>query len=199
LIGGTIAVYYYTTKNGIHWRYMIDVAAPAIMLAYAVGRLGCFIAGDGCWGIPNLSPKPECLWFLPDLMWAYNFPHNAINEGIRMNSCLGNHCFMLEQPVYPTMLYESIISLIFFIVLWFIRKRLIVPGMLFSIFLIMNGTERFFIEKIRINNKYVIFNIEFTQAELISLCLVITGITGLYFFNRIRNKPIRIKKQQHES
>ncbi len=47
---------------------------------------------------------------------------------------------------------------------------------MFGIYLILNGVERFLIEKIRVNTKYHLFGIPFTQAELISLCLIIAGI-----------------------
>ena len=47
--------------------------------------------------------------------------------------------------------------------------------MLFAIYLIMNGIERFFIEKIRVNTEYNILG-GITQAEIISFCLIITGL-----------------------
>ena len=62
-----------------------------------------------------------------------------------------------------------------FFVLWLIRKKIKVAGMLFAIYLIMNGIERFFIEKIRVNTEYNILG-GITQAEIISFCLIITGL-----------------------
>jgi len=63
-----------------------------------------------------------------------------------------------------------------FFLLWALRKRLKIPGTLFAVYLIVNGIERFFIEKIRVNTKYDIFGLHPTQAELISAGLVISGI-----------------------
>jgi phosphatidylglycerol:prolipoprotein diacylglycerol transferase len=68
-------------------------------------------------------------------------------------------------------------SLIIFAILWSIRKQIKVPGVLFFIYLIFNGLERFFIEKIRINTEYNILG-GITQAEIISFCLVLIGLLG---------------------
>ena len=47
---------------------------------------------------------------------------------------------------------------------------------MFGIYLILNGVERFLIELIRVNTKYHVAGISFTQAEMISLILVLGGI-----------------------
>ena len=62
-----------------------------------------------------------------------------------------------------------------FFVLWLIRKKIKLAGMLFAIYLIMNGIERFFIEKIRVNTEYNILG-GITQAEIISFCLIVSGL-----------------------
>lgn len=184
LICGAIAVIWFGNKNNISWYHLIDSAAPGLMLAYGTGRVGCHLSGDGDWGIVNLSAKPERLSFLPDWMWGFHYPHNVISEGIPIPGCEGRHCMMLPEPVFPTPFYEAVICISLFFVLWSIRKRILIPGILFSVYLIMNGTERFFIEKIRVNTKYHIFGNEITQAEIISVCLFITGIAGLFFFKK---------------
>lgn len=184
LICGAAAVIWFGNKNNISWYHLIDAAAPGLMLAYGTGRIGCHLSGDGDWGIVNLTQKPDWLSFLPDWMWSYNYPHNVISEGIPIPGCEGRHCMMLPEPVFPTPFYEAVMCIALFFVLWSIRKRISIPGILFSVYLIMNGTERFFIEKIRVNTKYHIFGNEITQAEIISVCLFITGIFGLYFFSK---------------
>ena len=74
--------------------------------------------------------------------------------------------------------------------LWFLRKKISVPGLIFSIYLILNGTERFFIEKIRVNTEYNFLG-GITQAEIISFCLIITGILmSIFFIQKNRNKNI---------
>lgn len=176
LICGAVAVIYYAKKYGIHYKIISDAAAPGLMLAYGIGRMGCHFSGDGDWGINNLAPKPEWMSFLPDWTWAYTYPNNVINAGVPIEGCLGNYCNELIYPVYPTPLYEIILALCLFVFLWSIRKRISVPGVLFGIYMIVNGLERFFIEKIRINTNYIIFGKEITQAEIISFALIITGV-----------------------
>ncbi|MDR0363957.1 MAG: prolipoprotein diacylglyceryl transferase [Bacteroidales bacterium] len=176
LIGGTTASLIYARRKKIPILVLIDAAAPALMIAYAVGRLGCHISGDGCWGIPNLNPKPEWLAWLPDWAWANYYPHNVINEGVPIANCHGNHCFVLDQPVFPTSLYESSICIFFFIALWLIRKKVAITGLLFGIYLILNGIERYLIEGIRVNIQYNIGNSYLTQARIIALILIIVGI-----------------------
>lgn len=193
LIFGVLAVLWYIRTKKIPASQMMDVAAPAVMLAYGIGRIGCMASGDGCWGVPNLEPKPEWLAFLPDWMWAFNYPHNVINSGVPIEGCAGHYCHVLAEPVWPTPFYESSISILFFFGLWSIRKCIAIPGVLFGIFLIMNGVERFFIEKIRVNNKYDVSGFQFTQAEVISVLLVVAGIVLIVWLTwRYRNK------QKHE-
>ena len=82
----------------------------------------------------------------------------------------------LPQPVYPTPFYETIACTILFAVLWMVRKRIRPAGALFALYLILNGLERFLIEKVRVNNRLDFFGFHPTQAEIISSGLIITGI-----------------------
>lgn len=186
LILAAFSVLYYTRKNGIPTLHMIDAAAPGLMLAYGIGRIGCHLSGDGDWGIVNIAANP--IGFLPDWFWSYNYPNNVVNEGIPMPDCIGPHCFMLPQPVYPTPFYEAIAGITLFLLLWQLRKRITTSGVLFCIYLMVNGTERFLIEKIRVNSTYEIFGAHITQAELISSLFVIIGSLGIWWLNkRINN------------
>ena len=180
LICGAIAVIYYVKKYGIHYKVISDAAAPGLMLAYGIGRMGCHFSGDGDWGITNLAPKPDWLSFLPDWAWAYTYPNNVINAGVPIEGCVGNYCKELLYPVFPTPIYEIIMALGLFTLLWYLRKRINIPGMLFGIYMIVNGLERFFIEKIRVNTNYILFGQEITQAELISLAMMISGLAIVY-------------------
>lgn len=183
LICGAGAVLWYANRHGIHWRHMLDVGGPGMMLAYAVGRIGCQLSGDGDWGIDNFNPKPA--WFpFPESWWASKYPHNVINDGVPIEGCIGRYCSELPHPVYPTPIYEILICLMLFAGLWAIRKKITTPGILFSIYLIVNGLERFFIEKIRINTRMTVFGITSTQAELIAMSLILLGVAGLYYFSQ---------------
>ena len=180
LIAGAVSVIWYANKYKINTKHLIDSAAPGLMLAYGVGRIGCQMSGDGDWGIDNLAPKPEWMSFLPDWMWSYTFPHNVINAGVPIEGCTGNFCMELANPVWPTAFYEVIMSLAIFGILWAMRKHIKVPGALFFIYLAFNGVERFFIEKIRINTEYNILG-GITQAEIISFSLILTAIIGITY------------------
>lgn len=184
LICGGAAVIYLANKNGVKPIHMIDIGAPGMMLAYGVGRIGCQMSGDGDWGIPNLSPKPGFLSWMPDWMWSFKFPHNVIHEGVPIPGCSGHYCMELPQGVYPTAFYEVIMALVLFGILWALRTRIKTPGIIFSIYLIFAGIERFFIELIRVNSHYHIGNLSFTQAEMISTFMVLGGIAGIILFNK---------------
>lgn len=174
LICATIAIVIYARKHKIPVVHLADAIAPPLMIAYAIGRIGCQVAGDGDWGIVNLDPKPFS--WLPDWMWAYTFPNNVNDAGVPIPGCVGKYCHELPQPVYPTAFYETVMGFILFGVLWALRKRMRPFGALFALYLIFNGLERFLIEKIRVNNEMELFGFHPTQAEVISTCLVIAGV-----------------------
>ena len=226
LICAGFAIIYYAVKHGIKVAHLADGFAPALMLAYAIGRIGCQVSGDGDWGILNsayitgpnskavratpeqfqqkltastsfyiqpgeydsLSAVPHrslvAPSFIPVWMIAFAYPHNVIKEGEAIPGCQGDHCTQLPIPVYPTPFYETVACFALFLVIWFTRKRFRYAGQLFGFYLVLNGLERFFIEKIRVNTQYHIFGLHPTQAELISTALVITGVILILYLNR---------------
>ncbi len=183
LICATIAIVIFARKHKISLRHLADAIAPPLMIAYAIGRIGCQVAGDGDWGIVNTTPKP--FNWLPNWMWAFNYPHNVNEAGEVIPGCIGKYCTVLPQSVYPTPLYEMVACFILFLILWSLRRKLKVPGTLFALYLILNGIERFLIEKIRVNNRLDLFGFHPTQAEVISTLLVFVGI-GLWVYLRSR-------------
>lgn len=184
LIVGGGAAYYYTRKKGIPFIHLIDAAAPGLMLAYGIGRIGCHVAGDGDWGIANTADKPAWLSWLPDNLWANDYANNILNEGEIMTDCVGEHCYHLVPPVFPTPIYETFMAILIFSFLWFIRKRITIPGMMLAFYLLLNGIERFFIEKIRVNVKYDIMGMKITQAEIISSLFVLAAVLLFIYLNR---------------
>ena len=186
LLCGGAAVIIIARKNGIKPLHMLDVGSPGMMLAYCVGRIGCQMSGDGDWGIVNTSPKPVS--WMPDWLWASTYPNNVANEGVPIPGCVGRFCNELPLPVFPTPVYEVIACFILFLILWRIRPYIKVPGMMFGIYLMLNGMERFFIELIRVNSKYNVAGIQFTQAELISSILFITGLAFVLYTHKNREK-----------
>ncbi|MBD0332406.1 MAG: prolipoprotein diacylglyceryl transferase [Chitinophagaceae bacterium] len=189
LICAALAIIWYARKHKISIRHLADAIAPSLMIAYAIGRIGCHVAGDGDWGIVNTDPKPFS--WLPDWLWAYNYPHNVNEAGVPISGCIGKYCNQLPEGVYPTSFYETIMCLILFAVLWALRKRVRPYGALFAMYLIFAGVERFFIEKIRVNVRMDIFGLHPTQAELISVLLIIIGISlWIFLYKRYPMQPI---------
>jgi prolipoprotein diacylglyceryltransferase len=109
-------------------------------------------------------------------MFAYTFPHNVVGDGIALAGCQGMHCNYLPLPVFPTPFYELVTCSILFLILWSLRTKLKIPGQMAGIYLIFNGSERFLIEKIRVNAVYKIGGMSITQAEIISVLLIIVGV-----------------------
>lgn len=171
---------YYFRKNKLPILQFLDALGPTVLLAYGLGRVGCQLAGDGDWGIDNLNPKPNWMAFLPDWMWAYDYPNNINNEGVEMTtSIFSDYNHRLENTVYPTPFYETVMSFILFGVIWAVRKSIKFSGILFSLYVFFTGAERLLIERIRVNVEY---GNGLTQAEIISIVLLISGISGIAFF-----------------
>ncbi len=178
LIGGALTSYFFLLNKGIKFIHAADAVAPGLILAYGVGRMGCQVSGDGDWGVENLNPKPD---WIPQWLWAQNYPHNIINEGVLIEGCKETHCYVLANPVYPTPLYETTMALILFAFLWSIRKKIVIPGFMVSLYLLLNGMERLFIEQYRVNTKLEwISGINATQAEVIAVVFMLAGLGGMY-------------------
>lgn len=183
LIFGGGAVIYYAKLKGLKTVHVIDACMPGLMLAYAIGRIGCQLAGDGDWGMPNDAPMPKSLSFLPDWMWSFDYPGNVL--GIDLKTDFANMGLVsLTGRAWPTPFYETIMGFIIFGILWAIRKKINAPGVMLSLYLIFNGVERLLIEQIRINPKYHVFGLEATQAEIIAVLFLLFGLLGVYYFTK---------------
>ncbi len=181
LILAFIMVYRYVDKKGIRPIHMMDAAAPCMMIGYCIGRMGCHFSGDGDWGIVNEMAKPG--WFVfPDSWWAFSYPHNVLNEGIPIPGCTWRYCHELSPKVFPTAFYEVLLAGGITLSLLILRMFIARAGVLFFIYCLLNGLERFFIEFIRVNPRYTIFNFSLSQAQIIALLLIITGIAGIIIF-----------------
>jgi len=215
LIVATACFYFYTRRHKIPFKHMCDAAAPGIMLAYGVGRLGCQLSGDGDWGIYNtayvtdpdgslrastaadtarmahMMGGTEHAFFsapswLPRWLVGMNYPHNVGHEGMPIQGCVGDYCSVLPVSVFPTPVYEAIVCILLFFALWAVRKRFTRPLQMFGTYLILVGVERFFVELIRVNYKYDWGFIHPTQAEILSVALMVLGAGLLLFY---REKP----------
>lgn len=171
---GAISYLYIGYKNGMRLIDLADIGSPGMLVAYGVGRIGCQLSGDGDWGIVNTYPKP--FDWLPNWMWSFTFPHNVLNEGVYINGCSGNYCSELAKGVFPTSFYEVVLILSCFLLLWFFRRKLKTPGLIFCIYLLIMGLERFFIEMIRVNYRYDLLGMRLSEAQIVSLIFVLLAI-----------------------
>jgi phosphatidylglycerol:prolipoprotein diacylglycerol transferase len=150
----------------------LDVSAPALALAYAVGRIGCFLVGDD-WGRPTGS------WV--GIRFPQGSPPTRVDIierefGITVDPALVER-YGNVVPVHPTQLYEVALSTLIFLVLWRLRGRAWRPGRLFALWLALAGTERFLVEFFRAKDDRF-FGV-LTLAQVISLALVAGGIAGM--------------------
>ncbi|MBN2161283.1 MAG: prolipoprotein diacylglyceryl transferase [Spirochaetes bacterium] len=135
-------------KNNESILGIFDITTPAMTFAYGVGRLGCHVSGDGCYGIATRS-----------------FLGTAYPNGIVPTSA----------EVFPTPLFESFFSFMLFILVMKLRKREMPEGKLFFIYLIMSGAARFLVEFIRLNPT---ITLGMTQAQIVAIFYMVTGIIG---------------------
>ncbi len=194
LIGGGIALIVYARRHKMSPLHFMDSLAPGVMLSYGVGRIGCHVSGDGDWGIANTKPCPN---WVPEWLWAYDYPNNVnvvssfdpkggytgkpitpemIEAGIPSFPGYGTY---LEPAVYPTPLYELVLATVIFLILWKLRTRMKFAGSIIAIYFILNGIERFFIEKIRVNDFFDLGFMTITQAEIIALGFILFGVSLL--------------------
>ncbi|HHL39915.1 MAG TPA: prolipoprotein diacylglyceryl transferase [Deltaproteobacteria bacterium] len=126
LLGGISAAWYYLRSRGVRFWAMADAAAPAIILGQAFGRFGNFMNGDA-------HGRPT------DMPWGVVFPESSI-AGRQFPGI----------PLHPTMLYEMVINLAVFCLLWFVlRKRDHRDGFVFASYVLLYSTGRFFVEHFR--------------------------------------------------
>ena len=244
LILAAIAICWYAYKKGIKIKHLVDAAAPALMIAYAVGRIGCQVSGDGDWGVfnsayvndtagkirlaepgeyeerlqqsstyflegtikdtsgktiyvtdrvyPSLDKVPNIHFkgpdFLPNWVFAYNYPQNVNKDGVIMLGITDEHNRMLPQPVFPTPFYETILCTLLFLFLWSIRKKVKTPFVIFGIYLTVNGLERYLVESIRVNKNYDFMGLHASQAQYIALGLVLTGLLTILMSRKLAGK-----------
>src|SRR3954451_23565683 len=125
LIGGALGVMAWARYRGELDLPLVDAVAPSLAAAYAIGRIGCQLSGDGDYGKDWDGP------------WAMAYPNGTVPT---------------TTPVHPTPVYETLAMGLFAILLWRWRDRWR-PGTLMAIYLIGAGLERFLVEFVRRNDE----------------------------------------------
>lgn len=172
LIVATLSIFAYIRRKKIPFLRVADAAAPSLILAYGIGRIGCQLAGDGDYGIPS------------DLPWAMGYPRGTVSTLAERNPELVEkfHQMFPGRPVpvdirvHPAPLYETLATIAIFLALWAIRKRPMAAGKLFGIYLICAGAERLLVEFIRLNPLYL----GLSQAQWISIGMIVLGSALLF-------------------
>jgi phosphatidylglycerol---prolipoprotein diacylglyceryl transferase len=146
LAGGALAVVAWAGRRRLLALPLLDLAAPALAVGYAIGRVACQISGDGDYGQPSTVP------------WAMGYPDGAVPtpEG---------------ATVQPTPIYETLVMGTVGYLLWAGRDRFR-PGILFALYLIAAAVERFLIEFVRRNDAVVA---GLTAAQVESVVLACAG------------------------
>ena len=166
LVCATLAIWWYVRSKGIPFLRVADAAAPSLIIAYGIGRIGCHLAGDGDYGIPSKLP------------WAMTYPNGTVPTLASEHPALKAEYIRLygepvpfDIPVHPAPVYEMLAALAIFALLWKLRTRPLPMGMLFGIYLILAGIERLLIEFIRLNPLYL----GLSQAQWISIGMIVGG------------------------
>jgi phosphatidylglycerol:prolipoprotein diacylglycerol transferase len=124
-LGGALAVLAWAWRRSFLGLTLLDTCAAPLAAGYAVGRIGCQLAGDGDYGIPWDGP------------WAMAYPDGTVPT---------------TERVHPTPVYETLAMLLVAAVLWRLRDRM-PPGGLFALYLVLAGLERFLVEFVRRNEE----------------------------------------------
>ena len=161
-IGGAIAVLAWAWYRGFLNLTLLDVAAPALALGYAVGRIGCQLSGDGDYGKAWDGP------------WAMSYPDGTVPT---------------DQEVHPTPVYEALAMGLGAWILWHLRDRFR-TGILFALYLIYAGAERFLVEFLRRNEDVAL---GLTPAQLESLAMILVGMVWVY---AVRSRHGTLRPQQ---
>lgn len=168
IIAGILTIYIFSKRKEVSLLKLLDIFAPALALGQAIGRWGNFFNGEAfgpSTSLLNLQ-KIGVPQFIIDGMYIDGSYH------------------------HPTFLYESIGCLLIFIIIILIRNiKNIKMGQITSIYFILYGLIRFFIESLR-QDSLMLFN--FRVAQIISILMIIIGI--ILFI-----KPYIVKQAKNNS
>ncbi len=139
------------------WNFL-DACSPAASFGYAIGRIGCFLSGDGDYGKPTSLP------------WGMSFPNGVVPTTDR---------------VHPAPLYELLVWSAIGWLLWRLGARIMKEsrhsGEIFCYYLILTGLARFLVEIIRINPPWIL---GMSNAQVASAVSAFGGLILLIFLRR---------------
>lgn len=173
LLTAIFCINIYMRRQAVPFLFMADVAAPGLILAYGIGRIGCQLAGDGDYGIPSTLP------------WAMGYPNGTVPTLSALNPELASKWMEMHPGlpvpvdimVHPTPVYETLACIVLFVLLYRLQQRVpaVKQGIVFGWYLVGAGIERFLVEFLRLNPLYA----GLSQAQWIALGLLVAGMVVL--------------------
>ena len=165
IIGGFLALVTLAKRFRMSVLLMLDAASPAAAMGYGIGRIGCLISGDGDYGIPTSLP------------WGMSFPNGIVPT---------------TERVHPTPIYEFLVAILIFWILWRLGARGLKThapnGIIFAAYLVLTGIARFLVEIIRINPRSFY---GLTNAQAASVVSVIAGAALFLYCRKLPPRAMR--------
>ena len=167
-------IYLYARRKKIPFLKICDAAAPSLAIGYGIARVGCHLSGDGDYGVP----VSEFASWVP---WGTDYSMGTLPPSVAFRGSDIAEKFGGIVPnntlCHPTPIYELILGIVIFAILWRKRKSIKDDGKIFFLYLILSGIARFFIEFIRLNPRIAV---GLSEAQLISLLMIILGLLFYY-------------------
>ncbi|HTO95391.1 MAG TPA: prolipoprotein diacylglyceryl transferase [Bacteroidota bacterium] len=172
---GMTAVTVYIRRKKIPFLKIWDGLAMGLIIAYGVSRLGCHLSGDGDYGFPTslpwgtdysrgTLPPSRAFAIFPEI--ASRYPGGIVPD---------------NTPCHPTPVYELLLGVAGFVVLWNLRKRPWPDGKMFMVYLMMSTVFRFSVEFLRLNPR-LLWGL--SEAQLIAIPLFFVGLAGMVMLDR---------------
>jgi phosphatidylglycerol:prolipoprotein diacylglycerol transferase len=178
LLAGFAAFVWLGRRQNVPLFSLLDVGSPAAALGYGIGRIGCFLSGDGDYGVPTSLP------------WGMSFPNGLVPT---------------TERVHPTPIYELIAACAIAWFLWRMyarqkpapaenpvpaeksvpEKKSLPAGAVFAAYLVLTGVARFLVEFIRINPRSFL---GMSNAQTASLASTIAGIALWFWLLKRRDR-----------
>jgi phosphatidylglycerol:prolipoprotein diacylglycerol transferase len=185
LIAGILSTWIIARYRKIPFLTIADMCAAPLALGMAFGRMGCLLSGDGDWGLPSTLP------------WAMAYPRAIVGWHGDLHLADGGFLpatvlkldrtgalvdgFFPGVRVHPAPIYEVVLYLAIFGIIWSMRQRARFNGELLCLYLMLAGTARFMVEFLRINPR-VMWGL--SEAQLISVPMIAAGLIAWAWLSR---------------
>ncbi len=163
VLGGIIAGYFYTKANNLNFLRYADLFSFGLIIGQAVGRWGNFFNSEA-FGLPAYIP------------WKLYIPYASRPVDYKS-----------FEYFHPAFLYESLLNILVFIILYLIltkySKRK--DGFIFFSYMILYSVVRIIVESVRLDSVLNIYNLHI--AHVTACLFIIFGILGLIFTDKLNN------------